>query len=119
MNQLRITSDDSWENSSKLEGYRSRYYAFLQQKTNNPSVQIQKLRHFGQGVMSIVIFMVLFIAILTLFGMGLSWYSQANLPKSEATQQNQATVSGASADELPSTAGQQAGPADARKKTRK
>ena len=118
MEQWRITSDNSWETPSKLGGYRSRYYAFLEQKANKPSVRLQKLTRFGQGLTSVAIFIALFVGILTLFGVGLSWYSQAYRPKSEMTRPNEAAISGATANMLPPST-EQPGPAEARKKTRK
>ena len=119
MNQWRITSDNSLENSSRLGGYRSRYYAFLQQKSNKPSAQLQKLTQFGRGVMSIAIFIALFIVILTLFGIGLSWYNRINLPQNDGPAPNEQAISGASANLLPPPPALPAGQADARKKARK
>ncbi len=68
MNQQRISNP-----AGRSGGYRSRYRAFLAQRnssilTNGP----HKFVKFGQGLINIAIFIVLFIGILTLFGFGLS-----------------------------------------------
>ena len=54
-------------------GIRSRYHAFLE-KHKEPASPSKGAR-FGQGMLSFAIFSVLFVAILTVFGIGLSWFS--------------------------------------------
>ena len=123
MNHWRNTSESLSESTSKLRGYRSRYQAFLQQKTQKPAAQIQhqieKISNFGQGVMSVATFVALFIAILTIFGMGLSWYSRNYLPVGAVSPSGESAAAGASANPLPAPPAEPSGRAGAKKKARK
>jgi len=54
-------------------GYRSRYRAFIQQRhPSNDNERSKLILGFGQGFINVTIFVVLVLAILTLFGFGLS-----------------------------------------------
>ncbi len=127
MNHWRNTTDSLAEGTSKLRGYRSRYQAFLQQKTPAAQIhnQIQKISHFAQGVMSLATFVALFIAILTIFGMGLSWYSRSHSPvgavsqSGESPEAGDASAAGATASLSPTPTAEPAGRADVKKKTRR
>lgn len=129
MNHWRNTSDSLAEGTSKLRGYRSRYQAFLQQKTQKPAAQIhnqiQKISNFGQGVMSVATFVGLFIAILTIFGMGLSWYSRNHAPVGAVSQSGESPEAGdagaasALAERSPTPTAEPTGRADVKKKTRR
>jgi hypothetical protein len=97
MNHWRNTSDSLSEGTAKLRGYRSRYQAFVQEKAQKPAAkihhQIEKMSHIGQGVeklshvgqslMNVAIFIGLFVAILTLFGFGLSQLKPGQAQQSE------------------------------------
>lgn len=105
MNQERVSAPANTTRS--FEGLRSRYHAFLEKRKlpRPPS----GLAQFGQGLSNLAIFFGLFVAILTVFGLGLSWYSRADSQKSEATSGKSADA-GVSASAAP-TPSQPAGPA--------
>lgn len=67
MNQERISTPGRPSN-----GLRSRYHAFLE-KHKEPASPSKGAR-FGQGAINFVIFCALFVVILTVFGIGLSWF---------------------------------------------
>lgn len=66
MNQERISTP-----GRPFDGLRSRYHAFLE-KHKEPASPTKGAR-FGQGAISFAIFCALLVAILTAFGIGLSW----------------------------------------------
>jgi hypothetical protein len=109
MNQERVSTSTNF--SKSLGGYRARYKAFLEErKLPKPS---GKVTRFGQGLISFAIFFALFVAILTVFGLGLSWLNRAGSPQpGEVTQSSQPSVTGASAGMLPSPPAQPAGHAE-------
>ncbi len=71
MNQERI-STSTGTLGRPFNGLRSRYHAFLE-KHKEPASPTRGAR-FGQGAINFVIFCALFVAILTVFGIGLSWF---------------------------------------------
>lgn len=109
MKQERVsTSTNTTGNSTRsLESLRSRYHAFLE-KRKSPKPP-SRFARFGQGLLSFAIFFGLFVAILTVFGLGLSWYSRADSQKGEAASGKPA-ITEASASMLPAPS-QPAGPA--------
>lgn len=60
-------------------GYRSRYQNFVDQRKKSKSGQGEESEgHLGQSLINIVIFIALFVAILALFGFGLSRLNQVD-----------------------------------------
>lgn len=107
MKQERVST--STNTTRSLEGLRSRYHAFLE-KRKSPKPP-SGLAWFGQGLVSFAIFFGLFVAILTVFGLGLFWYSRADSQKREAVSDKPA-ITEASASMLPSPPAQPAGHAE-------
>ncbi len=67
----------STETQPRVASYRARYQEFLSQGQQSPFIQTRSYYdnsafRFIQGVFSLAVFVVLFLAILTLFGFGLS-----------------------------------------------
>ncbi len=109
MNQERVSTPVN--TSGSPGGYRSRYLAFLEKRKlpKSPS----RLTRFGQWMLSFAIFFALFVAILTVFGFGLSWFSRGgNAQKGNAVQSSKPAITGASAGMLPSPPAQPAGHAE-------
>lgn len=52
--------------------YRSRYFDYVNKQTQTAAQRPNSLARVGRGLLSFVIFVVLFLAILTLFGFWLS-----------------------------------------------
>lgn len=100
MNQERISTP-----GRPFDGLRSRYHAFLE-KHKEPANPTKSAR-LGQGAINFAIFCALFVAILTAFGIGLSWFGGGAQKVADA-QPNKAASSEASASMLPA---QPAGPA--------
>ncbi len=115
MNQERTsTSNHSAKSLANLAGgYRARYRAFLEQnKLPHPT---QGASPFGQGLVNLAIFFALFVAILTVFGLGISWLNRPEPASAEQSMpSNQPPVTGASAGLLPSPPAQPAGHAEVR-----
>ncbi len=110
MNQERVSIPT--DSTVSLGGYRSRYRAFLDQaKLPKPPSNLVRL---GRGLLSFAIFITLFVAILTVFGLGLSWFSRGSLQKSGAAKPGNSPMAGASASMLPSPPAQPAGHAEVR-----
>ncbi|MGE0131794.1 MAG: hypothetical protein AB7U82_27230 [Blastocatellales bacterium] len=99
MNQERISTP-----TKPFGGLRSRYHAYLE-KHKEPVSPARGAR-FGQGAINFVIFCSLLVAILTVFGIGLSWFGGSR--KVADAQSSQSAGAEASASALPS---QPAGPA--------
>jgi hypothetical protein len=116
MNPQRTISTDSPKPSSRMAGYRSRYHAFLNQQTQKAHQTATRVAGFGQSLTNVAIFAGLLIAILTLFGFGLSQLKPGQAQQNRDVQTEQATVAGASAGQLPA---KPAVRADAKKKARK
>lgn len=106
MNQERLSTP-----SRPFAGLRSRYHAFLE-KHKEPASPTKGAR-FGQGAINFVIFCALFVAILTVFGFGLSWYSGGSRRVNDAQSGKAAGVE-ASASMLPAQPAGPAGHADIR-----
>ncbi|MCG3161432.1 MAG: hypothetical protein JMDDDDMK_02615 [Acidobacteria bacterium] len=109
MNQERISTP-----GRPLSGLRSRYHAFLE-KHKEPASPSKGAR-FGQGLRSFAIFSVLFVAILTVFGVGLSWFG-ADSKKNAGSQSDKAAMTETSASALPAQPAGPAGHADIRSQT--
>jgi hypothetical protein len=76
MNQERISTStgSTGESIRSFGSLRSRYHAFLEKRKEQTSPS--KSARFGQGLASVAIFSGLFVVILTVFGIGLSWFSR-------------------------------------------
>ena len=111
MNHERIstpgspTGDSTNDSIRSFEGLRSRYQAFLERQ--KAPVSLNKGARFNQGAVNFVIFCALFAAILTVFGIGLSWYARGSQNVKDA-QTGKAAGAEKSAVRLPA---QPAGPA--------
>jgi len=84
---------------------RSRYHAFLEKRKEPASPS--KSKRFGQGAVNFVIFCALLAAILTVCGIGLSWFGGGSQKGADA-QSSKSAVTETSASALPA---QPAGPA--------
>lgn len=74
-NQQVSVTEPSADTQPSVASYRGRYQAFLNQQTPVPQTnhyQTTSVFRLFQGLFSLVIFVVLFVTILTLFGFGLS-----------------------------------------------
>jgi hypothetical protein len=90
---------------------RTRYHVFIE-NYREPAYPGERAR-FGQKAINFAIFCALFIAILTVFGVGLSWFN-AGSQTSDDTQVNPPDTKSASAEAptpLPPAPAQPAGPA--------
>jgi hypothetical protein len=94
-----------------FEALRSRYHVFIE-NYREPSSPGERTR-FGQKAINFAIFCALFIAILTVFGVGLSWFN-GGAQKGDDSQVNAPATKSASAEAptpLPPAPAQPAGPA--------
>ena len=122
MNQQRTTSENPPKRTSRLGGYRSRYQEFVERQLqkHTPSVPVEQVSQFGQGLMSVAIFLALLVGILTLFGFGLSqWDRTQNASPENVVRSGQSIENESPATMLPSPPAQPAGHAEIKKKIRK
>lgn len=115
MNLEHESMSTSEETPDNLPGFfgalRSRYHVFIE-NYREPSIPGERSR-IGQKAINFAIFCLLFIAILTVFGVGLSWFNSGS-QKVDGNQINQPATKSASAQTpaaLPAAPAQPAGPA--------
>ncbi len=109
MNQERVSA--STNSSTSPGGHRSHYQALLAERRLPES--LSRVSRFGQGLLDFTICFALFVAILTVFGQGLSWLDRAERSRQgAAAQPGGSSIAGASASMLPAPPAQPAGHAE-------